>query len=426
MTATTSDVHTRTDDLDPDSVFWEARTELAAVRQYARAAVASPWAVLGCVLARVSLSVPPSVVLPPLGNDSQAVASLNVFVGLVGPSGVGKGVATAAARGVLDIQPGAGRLIVERPLGSGEGISHMFIDTDSEGEDTPAIHSVWFDVPEVDTLTALVGRKASTLSSEVRKMFSGEGLGFQNSDPTRRKIVPSHTYRAAIVAGVQPLKAGPLLDDAAGGTPQRFLWLPATDPGAPDVAPPAPQPLSWSSPVLATQHARTHLNVAESVRAVLRAERLARLREQITDDNGQQSLVRLKVAALLALLARRTDVTESDWQLADYVMTVSDHTRTRMRDALRADAAQAVRARAEARAAFDEHHDTAAVERTARKILTKLDTEPVSATVIRRALGPALRDYFEAATDDLIRRGLVERNDDVYHGQPRTRLRRRQ
>jgi hypothetical protein len=427
MTATTPDLHTtESGDLDPESVFWEARPELAAVRQHARAAMASPWAVLGCVLARVALSVPPSVVLPPLGNDSSAVASLNVFVGLVGPSGVGKGVATAAAEGFLDIAPGAGRLIEKRPLGSGEGISHMFVDTDSEGESTPAIYSVWFDVPEIDTLTALVGRQASTTSSELRKMFSGEGLGFQNSDATRRKIAPSHSYRAALVAGVQPLKAGPLLDDSAGGTPQRFLWLPATDPGAPDVAPDAPEPLAWSSPVLATEHRRTPLTVAASIKTVLRAERLARLREELTDDNGQQSLVRLKVAALVALLARRTDVTEGDWQLADYIMTVSNHTRTRMRDALRVDAAQAVRARAEARAAFDEHQDDANVHRTAQKVLAKLTTEPTSASVVRSALGKNLRDYFEAATDELIRRGLVERADDEYQGRARVLFRLRQ
>ncbi|MGW2093372.1 hypothetical protein [Promicromonospora sukumoe] len=427
MTALTPDLRTtEPGDLDPESVFWEARPELAAIRQTARAAIASPWAVLGCVLARVALSVPPSVVIPPLGNDRSAVASLNVFVGLVGPSGVGKGVATAAAKDFLATPPGGGRLIEERPLGSGEGISHMFVDTDSEGENTPAIYSVWFDVPEVDTLTALIGRQASTTSSELRKMFSGEALGFQNSDATRRKIAPSHSYRAALVAGVQPLKAGPLLDDAAGGTPQRFLWLPATDPGAPDDAPDAPEPLPWSSPVLATEHRRTPLTVAPSITTVLRRERLDRLREVITDGLGQQSLVRLKVASLLALLARRLDVTESDWQLADYIMHISDRTRGRMQDALRAEAALAVRARAEARAAFDEHQDDAAVHRTADKILAKLSTDPTPASTVRAALGKNLREYIEAAVDSLIRRGLVERTDDIYQGRPRIMLRLRQ
>ncbi|MDR7383509.1 hypothetical protein [Promicromonospora iranensis] len=426
MTATTPDLHTtESGDLDPESVFWEARPELAAVRQTARAAMASPWAVLGCVLARVSLSVPPSVVIPPLGNDRSAVASLNVFVGLVGPSGTGKGVATAAAEDFLATPPGGGRLIEKLPLGSGEGISHTLIDTDSEGDVTPSIRSVWFDVPEIDTLTALIGRQASTTSSELRKMFSGEGLGFQNSDAARRKIVPAHSYRAALVAGVQPLKAGPLLDDAAGGTPQRFLWLPATDPGAPDVTPPAPEPLSWSSPVLATEHRRTPLTVAASITAILRKERLDRLREVVTDGNGQQSLVRLKVASLLALLARRLDVTEGDWQLADYIMHISDRTRTRMRDALRIEAAQAARARAEARAAFDEHQDDAAVHRTADKILAKLTTDPTPASTVRAALGKNLREYIEAAVDSLIRRGLVERLDDEYQGRPRILLRLR-
>lgn len=414
------------EDIDVESVFWEARPELAAVRQYARAAMAAPWAVLGCVLARVALSVPPVVVLPPLGNDRNAVASLNVFVGLVAPSGVGKGVATRAAEGFLDVPPGGGRLIVERPLGSGEGMSHVFTETDEDGEDTPALHSVWFDVPEVDTLTALVGRKASTLASEVRKMFTGESLGFQNADATRRKIVPAHAYRAVLVAGVQPRKAGPLLDDAAGGTPQRFLWMPATDPGAPDVLPPAPDPLTWSSPVLCTEPRRTLLHVAAPIKAQLQAERRARLREELTDDNGQQSLVRLKVAALLALLARRVEVTESDWHLADYVMSVSDHTRTRMREALTADAARENRARAEARAAFDEHQDDAAVHRTASKILARLSTEPTPASAIRSALGKNLREYFEPAADSLIRRGLAERLEDEYRGQTRALLRLRQ
>ncbi|GAB3175083.1 hypothetical protein GCM10027059_48290 [Myceligenerans halotolerans] len=412
------------DQLDAEAVFWEARPELATIRHYARAAMASPWAVLGCVLARVALSTPPTVVIPPLGNDRAAVASLNFFVGLVGPSGVGKGVATAAARTFLDVPPGGGRAIEERPLGSGEGISHMFVETDENGDTMPAAYSVWFDVPEVDTLTALVQRKSSTTASEVRKMFSGEGLGFQNADVARRKITPAHSYRATLVAGVQPEKAGPLLDDAAGGTPQRFIWLPATDPGAPDVTPEAPEPIRWTCPASPLTLDRTMLKVARSIKEQLQAERRARLREEITDNNGQQSIVRLKVAALLALLNGRLDVTESDWHLADHIMTVSDQTKQRMRDTIAADAARTAQQRAEARAAFDEHQDTAAVARTARKILPKLTTEPTSASNVRASLGKNLREYFDAAIDDLIRRGLAIRLEDEYQGRPRTMLRR--
>lgn len=415
--------------LDADTValgFWDARPELSAIRQYARAAVCGPWAVLGCVLARVALSVPPSVVLPPLGNDSSAVASLNVFAALVGPSGSGKGVAVAAADGCLATPPGGGRLIEKRPLGSGEGISHVFVETDDDGQNIPANYSVWFDVPEIDTFSALVVRQGSTTASEVRKMFSGEGLGFQNSDVTRRKIVPAHSYRAALVAGVQPEKAGPLLDDAAGGTPQRFVWLPATDPGAPTKTPAAPEPLSWSSPILSTTTDRTMLTVAASIKAELRAERLARLREEITDNNGQQSLVRLKVAALLGLLARRTDVTEADWHLAGYVMAVSDRTRQRMRDTLHADAQRAVRERAEAKALFDEQHDDATIRRAARKVLARLSSTPTPASTVLASLGKNLREHFTDAVDELVRQGVAERLEDEYRGRSRVLLRLRQ
>ncbi|GAA1863769.1 hypothetical protein [Myceligenerans crystallogenes] len=411
-------------EVDVDDTFWEARPELATIRHYARAAMASPWAVLGCVLARVALSTPPTVVIPPLGNDRNAVASLNFFVGLVGPSGVGKGVATAAAKGFLDVPPGGGRAIEERPLGSGEGISHMFVETDEHGDTMPAAYSVWFDVPEVDTLTALVGRKASTTASEMRKMFSGEGLGFQNADVQRRKITPAHSYRAALVAGVQPEKAGPLLDDAGGGTPQRFIWLPATDPGAPDVTPDAPEPIRWTCPASPLTLDRLMLKVARPIKQQLQAERRARLREEIADNNGQQSIVRLKVAALLALLNGRLEVTESDWHLADYVMTISNRTRDRMRETLAADAARASRQRAEARAAFDEHQDDITVQRTARKILARLTTEPTSASSLRASLGKNLRENFEPAIDDLTRRGLAIRIDNEYHGRPRTLYRR--
>ncbi|GAA1860610.1 hypothetical protein [Myceligenerans crystallogenes] len=425
-TDTDTDTATVSAPFDVDTVagFWQARPELATIHQYAQASIVAPWAVLGCVLARVSLSTPPALVLPAMGNGTMGVASLNVFIGLVGPSGSGKGLTTATARGVLDVQPGAGRTITALPLGSGEGISHAFHTTDDNGNTIPAAYSVWFDVAEIDTLTALTGRSGSTTAAEVRKVFSGETLGFQNADPARRKVVDAHTYRAALVAGVQPRKAGPLLADDGGGTPQRFLWMPVMDRTAPDVAPPAPAPLRWSSPVLATQTERVVMDVHPAIMAELEAGQRARLRGQVTDGDGQQSAVRFKVAALLALLACRLEVTESDWQLADYVMSVSDQTRQWMRDAVATDAARAIQARANARAAHDEHYDTAAVARTATKLLAKLGTEPVSASTVLRWFGPSLRGTVEPAIDDLIRRGLVERHDDEYRGQPRTLLRR--
>ena len=75
-----------------------------------------------------------------------------------------------------------------------------------------------------------------------------ERLGFTNAQKTTRTMVQAHTYRACLVVGVQELRRGSLLADAGGGTPQRFLWLPAFDPNAPDTPPPCPELLTVPAP----------------------------------------------------------------------------------------------------------------------------------------------------------------------------------
>ena len=64
--------------------FWDARPALAHVRAAAWSRNRSPDAVLGSVLARVALLVPPSVRLPAIVG---AIATVDVIVALVAPSG---------------------------------------------------------------------------------------------------------------------------------------------------------------------------------------------------------------------------------------------------------------------------------------------------------------------------------------------------
>jgi hypothetical protein len=173
------------------------------------------------------------VCLPPIVGGK---ASLNMFVGLVGPSGSGKGAAEAVAADALDVG-----YIVSHNVGSGEGIAHGYkhrVKGELEWNDDD--HAVLFSVPEIDSLAAQGDRKGATLMPQLRSGWTGEQLGFGYADPTKRIIVEAHQYRLCLVAGIQPARAACLLDDADGGTPQRFLWLPATDPDAPDVAPAEP------------------------------------------------------------------------------------------------------------------------------------------------------------------------------------------
>ena len=136
--------------------FWDERKCLAHIRDFARARMTSPWAVLGVALARAITTIPPYVVLPPLiGSD----ASLNLYVALVGPSGMGKGAATGAAKDAVDLGD-----VFTATVGSGEGVAHLYSHWE-RGSVVRDRSAVLFTVPEVDMLTALGSRQGATLLS---------------------------------------------------------------------------------------------------------------------------------------------------------------------------------------------------------------------------------------------------------------------
>lgn len=312
--------------------FWQARPLLSHLQAFARARRVSPWAMLGVELARAVAATPPLLVLPPLVGG---YGSLNLFVGLVGISGSGKGGAERAGREAISM-PHVDTLTV----GSGEGISHSYVRRDRKGEQTPITDRMMFNVPEVDTLAAVAGRQGATLLPELRRAWSGEALGFAYADPTKRLLVEAHRYRMTLILGIQPGRARPLLDDADGGTPQRFLWLPAADREAPDVAPPTPEPWHWEPPsfIRLTHRTLTGLSVMTVCDLAMKTiddATLGRLRRDPDALDGHALLSHLKTAAALALLDGRADVSDEDWLLAGTVMRVSQGTRERVAETLK-------------------------------------------------------------------------------------------
>lgn len=209
---------------------------LTHIRAFARARCASPWATLAAALVRVVVATPPHIVIPPLVGGHM---SLNLYAGIVGESGTGKDSAAVAAEAALDV----GHLLTCTP-GSGEGIAHAYGRRTKDGVERIAT-SVLFTVAEVDTLTALGGRRGATLLPELRRAYTGDRLGFQYADPDKRLPIDRHSYRMGLLVGIQPGRAGALLDDADGGTPQRFLWASAIDPDAPDDRGDEPEPWLW-------------------------------------------------------------------------------------------------------------------------------------------------------------------------------------
>ncbi len=226
---------------DEIEAFWNSCPELRDMRQFARSRRVGPWAMFGVCAAMAISAVPPYVVLPPLVGR---VASLNIFVALVGKSGSIKSAAIGAALDWLDVDPPPN----PKKPGSGEGLAKCFAYVKKpKGEPAVQIGKNWSvlaEIPEVDTLTATGGRGGSTLMSELRYAWSGERLGIDYAADDKAIVLQSQRYRLCMIVGVQPLRAAPLFDDADAGTPQRFVWFPVSDPNRPNERP--PEPPSWT------------------------------------------------------------------------------------------------------------------------------------------------------------------------------------
>lgn len=412
--------------IHPD-VFWKTRPILEHLHAFARARRVGPWAVLGATLARVIAATPPRVQIPPTIGG---YASLNLFVGLVGNSGDGKDIAQKVARDALDIH----ETFKTNPVGSGEGLAHMFMRPQKPTRADPVPDPVLYNIAslvtvgEIDTMGAMVQRQSSTLASQLRQAAMGEPLGFFYVDSAKRMIVPEHVYRLCMIAGIQPARSGILLNDSDGGTPQRMVWLPAGDPEAPDNPPDEPAAMVWESPdwTLATRghSAGVECFVVElpaiGVKAIEDA-RLSRLRGSGEALDGHAVLTRTKVACALAVLEGRHQVSEADWDLSGTIMAVSDAQRGRCIRELSAKDIQRNEAQAHAeaeRTLIVEDRITRdklpKVSRTIKRRLLKVGADGEPRGKLRTAVTSADRGYFDTALESLITAGEVVLDGDRY------------
>jgi len=311
--------------------FWAARPVLEHIRDAAWSRLRAPDAVLHAVMARVAAFRPPMM---QVDTGIASPASLNLLCALVDPSGGGKSSAEKIARQVLPAPPemeDADGL----PIGSGEGIAEAYMGTVAQPrDDDPAKtekvrkqvrYNVLAYVDEGQALARLAERSGSTLGETLRRAFNGETLGQSNASADRNRRV-SH-YSFGLVVGMQPEAALGLLADAPYGTPQRFLWCSVVDPTIPDDPPPWPGTLR----VRALERFEP-LDIDPDICAELRRQDLARQRGELRRDplDAHEPLVRVKLAAILALLDGRTHIGPEDWRLA----SVAWETSCAVRDAL--------------------------------------------------------------------------------------------
>ncbi|WP_255789046.1 hypothetical protein [Mycobacteroides abscessus] len=398
-----------------DDEFFGATAQLQTIHGWARARYAAPWAVLGAVLLRVSASVGPHVQLPGLIGGR---ASLNLLCAFVSASGGGKGISDKVARLAWP------KPILELPIGSGEGIAATFKRPEKEDENGEAISAAIFNVPEVDTLAGIASRQGSILLAQLKSMAMGEQIGQQNASRATSRVVAAHTYRCCLSVGAQPLHTSVIFNDATGGTPQRFLWFPTTDPSMPSQAGPDPAPLNTDIPVYVPNNDGV-VEIAygpDEISQTIISAHLARQRGEGDALDGHALLTRCKVAALLAILHHRSVVSELDWQLSETVMAISDGTRDWITSEAHKAQRAKVRDRAIARAVGDDFYDASRLETVKRSIVRMLerDGEQVAGVLSRRLGKREKRELFDQAIALLEADGLVRQREGEYNGRAYT------
>jgi Bifunctional DNA primase/polymerase, N-terminal len=408
--------------------FWTARAAHRLIFAAALSRMASPWAALACAVARILAVIPPSYSLPAVIGGP---GSLNWFAVIAAKSGGGKGAAMSVARDVL--WETGGRVNV-RPIGSGEGMVEAYRRNGhgKNGDALPPVTSVLFTADEIDSVAAQSHRQGSTTMPILRQGFSGETLGYCYRGRAD-DVVPANTYRLTAVIAVQPERAGLFLDDAGGGTPQRFMWFPAGDKRI--IAPAPLWPVDrFGAParvpgIGADDLARDagEIVVEPAVLAEIAGNRARGMNGNHDALDSHAMFAREKFAFALACMdGGRTEVTAEDWRLAGIAAAVSAKTREWVAAGYRTgkdkDARETGRLRA---VTYDAQHigerdlSDERIKRIVARIVRKLGKGPATVREISQSLG---REYVwrEAALAAAIDAGLIMLIDGRYHLCPQT------
>lgn len=321
--------------------FWSAHPTLTHIRQFAHHGVNSADAVLGATLVRLSAHLDPCVRIV---TGVKRPLPLNTFVGIVGSAGTGKSSAYHASADLLDFKfddPMAGDLIAaadqcppELPVGSGPGVAEAFMGTVIDpGDPTMKTkvrrqvrHKVLLHSDEGAGLVSGIidNKRGQDIGPTLRAAWTGAVLGQANATAERTREVRDYSLGLCVGFQLEALAGLSTAEQLEYGTPQRFLYVSATDSTIPDDAPDDPGPLVVSLP-------SGPLRYDAELRARARREALARARGDL-DASGDGDLMQAhrpalvaRCAALLVVLCDpgRTEVTAGDVALAEMLLDTS-------------------------------------------------------------------------------------------------------
>lgn len=405
--------------------FWESRESLASIRRLAHATLLPADTTLAAVMARLSGAIPHTFTAKsPMGH-----ASLNLPAAMIGGPSAGKSQSSRAAREAF---PAPVRLQGRDglPIGSGEGMTEVFIGLEEQetgevkkgpgGTETPVTvqvrtqihHNAYFYVDEGKSIGDLEERGGSTLGETIRRAAMGEALGQTNASQDRKRYVAPMSYAMGVLVGLQPSIASTLLKDAGTGTPQRFLWLWAQDVTISD------EVVEHSGMIdirgLGDLSGGTVVfEVPSEVAADMRAKRLHAVRTGGADTdeiNGHEPVMKMKFAALLAIIDGRREMTMDDWRLAEMLWTTSCAVRDELIGLAAREATAARKAAEDAEinlaARKEDALDKAAMRREARlkKVLEHLAS--AGGRMSRTDLIQKFHSRYRGELPDVIERGV--------------------
>ena len=415
--------------------FFDQTSHLIHIRQWAQAQLVNPWAALLVVLTRLSADLPPQVQLPRIGSLPKG--SLNQFSALSGASGAGKSALMTGVDENLWPRPPWRHDPAKRfSPSSGEGLITRFVRRrrkDGEMVDERVAWQALAMLDEIDALETLGSRSGNMLLSTLKTLWTGGAIGTANATEDRDRNLEAHTYRLALMVGIQPGLGGVLFDKDAvtGGLPQRFVFATVNDPTLTmdSETPEDPgvlrhtiseeipfDPIMFGTP---TQMPRPDHNyivpvATEIVKEIIRTQKEIRL--GVTDSlRGHWLFAKLRVAALLSILHGGSMVDEVWWELADGVMRHSDETREK----LIADYGRSMSAENEAKGKGDASRALAAeysiVNRTADRIIEIMRAEGGETTItpIKSKLTKSMRENCDAAMAQLAAQGRIIKTADA-------------
>jgi hypothetical protein len=282
-------------------------------------------------------------------------------------------------------------------------------------------HNAYFFMDEGEGLAKLMERQNATLGPIFRSAWMGTELGQSLADGERTRWIDALTYSMGMVIGFQPEAAQALLAGGAFGTPQRFLWMSGYDLTLPD---------DDFEPVEAFHLPIEHedgtprtgvIKGPEWLKKEMRKDRHGLLRGEkvVAQLDSHETLMRCKLAAMLAVVDERMTANDDDWELGGILWATS----CAVRDKLTALGKLEVKRLAEekirqsAESALVSHrkitdHD-ANVQRVARLLAGYVADGPLKVTEVRRKA--AYRDkkdgYYEPALTFAVNRGWIVVDD---------------